>query len=94
MATSDDMPSETSPLLGLGSNGAAPKALNGHIVSEIIPNGASQDGADLERHDSIDERRAAQFEGQPDIRRQLKFILPAISIGVLKAPIYLVAPTD
>jgi hypothetical protein len=94
MATSDDMPSETSPLLGLGSNGAAPKALNGHIISETIPNDASQDGADLERHDSIDERRAAQFEGRPDIRRQLKFILPAISIGVLKAPVRLVAPTD
>jgi hypothetical protein len=94
MATSDDMPSETSPLLGPGGNDVAPKALNGHVVSGIIPDGASQDGANLERHDSIDERRAAQFEGRPEILRQLKYILPAISIGVLKAPIYLVALTD
>jgi hypothetical protein len=90
MATSDDMPSETSPLLGLDGDGAASKALNGHVVSGTILDGALQDGANLERHDSIDERRAAQFEGRPDIRRQLKYILPAISIGVLKAPICLV----
>src|ERR1700729_1617868 len=66
MATSDVMPSETSPLLGLGSNGAAPKALNGHIVSEIIPNGASQDGADLESHDSIDESKGILICSRPN----------------------------
>jgi hypothetical protein len=85
MATSDDMPSETSPLLGPDGDGATLKALNGNIVNgTILPDGAPQDGAYLERHDSIDERRAAQFEGRPDIRKQLKYILPAISIGVLK----------
>jgi hypothetical protein len=82
MLTSDDMPSETSPLLGPDGNGAVPKALNGHIVSGTLPNGSPRDGENLERHDSIDERRAAQFEGRPDIRKQLKYILPAISIGV------------
>lgn len=95
MATSDDMPSETSPLLGPDGDRATPKALNGNIVNgTILPDGAPQDGAYLERHDSIDERRAAQFDGRPDIRKQLKYILPAISIGVLKALICLVAPTD
>jgi hypothetical protein len=94
MPTSDDMPSETSPLLGPDGDGAAPKALNGNIVSATIPGGGPQDGANVERHDSIDERRAAQFEGRPEIRKQLKYILPAISIGVLNALIFLVAPAD
>jgi hypothetical protein len=95
MATSDDMPSETSPLLSPDGDDATPKALNGNIVNGTIPDGAPQDGAYLERHDSIDERRAAQFEGRPDIRKQLKYILPAISIGVLEALICLVvAPAD
>jgi hypothetical protein len=94
MAISDDMPSETSPLLGSGGDGASPRALNGNIVNGTIPDGAPQDGAYLERHDSIDERRTAQFEGRPDIRKQLKYILPAISIGVLKALLCLVAPAD
>jgi hypothetical protein len=92
MAASDDTPSETSPLLGPDSDCVTPKALNGN--GTILPDGAPQDGAYLERHDSIDERRAAQFEGRPDIRKQLKYILPAISIGVLKALICLVAPAD
>ena len=92
MAASDDTPSETSPLLGPDSDCVTPKALNGN--GTILPDGAPQDGAYLERHDSIDERRAAQFEGRPDIRKQLKYILPAISIGVLKALLCLVAPAD
>ena len=70
-------PSETSPLLGPRS---------GHVAPEQTPSEHRADvGADenlLERQDSIDGSRAAQFEGKPEVSKQLKFILPAVSIGV------------
>ena len=88
------MSSETSPLLGPDREGVTPKALNGSTGDGTISDGGPLDGSNLERHDSIDERRAAQFEGRPEIRKQLKYILPAISIGVLETLICLVAPAD
>jgi hypothetical protein len=90
MPTSEDRPSETSRLLGPDSDSVAPKAVNGTIGNGTVPDGAAEVGSELERHDSIDESRAAQFEGRPDIRKQLKYILPAISIGVIQASICLV----
>lgn len=91
MSASDDRPSETSPLLGPKADGFAPKAVNGTIANGSIPDDAAEVGPDLARHDSIDESRAAQFEGRPEIQKLLKYIVPAISIGVIEASICAVA---
>ena len=32
--------------------------------------------------DEVDEARLNQFEGMPEVKKQLKFILPAVGIGV------------
>jgi hypothetical protein len=82
MPTSDIGQTETSPLLGRESDGVVPNAWNGIVANGAITDEAAEGGPDLERRDSIDGGRAAQFEGQPDIQKQLKYILPAISIGV------------
>src|SRR5271168_2523257 len=82
MPDSNGRPSETSPLLGPDRDGVATKAVNGSIGNGTVLDGPAKIGADLERHDSIDASRAAQFEGRPEIRKQLKYILPAVSIGV------------
>ena len=87
MPISDDCPSETSPLLGPDGDGVAPKAVNGSIANGAVRDGAAEVGEDLERCDSIDESRAAQFKGQPEIRKQLKYIIPAVSIGVIQTSI-------
>lgn len=74
--------SETSPLLGQPHIGS----INGKIDSEPVDTGLPTDSADaagdLERRPSVDESRAAQFQGVPEIQKKLKYILPALSIGV------------
>ncbi len=80
---SDRDASESSPLLGKTSNGS----IRGKIDSVPVDAGLTTDGAadttaDLERRPSVDEGRAAQFQGSPEIREKLKYILPALSIGV------------
>lgn len=47
-------------------------------------NGVKQ-SADPERQESEDER-AAQFKGMPDVKKRMKYILPALSIGVGTSP--------
>lgn len=73
---------ETSPLLGQHRNGST----DGHIESAPVDGDWATDSADgsedLERRSSVDELRAAQFRGVPEIRQTLKYILPALSIGV------------
>jgi hypothetical protein len=87
MSAPDHRPSEASPLLGPDANGFAPKAVNGTIANGLVPDGAAEVGSDLARHYSVDESRAAQFEGRPEIQRQMKYIFPAVSIGVIEASI-------
>ncbi len=74
--------SETSPLLSERRNGST----NGKINSVPINGGLTPDSADasgdLERRESVDESRDAQFKGAPEIQEKLKYILPALSIGV------------
>ena len=65
-----DEPSETSPLLRAPTGGLAP----GDVEDNL--------GAAIERHDSVDESRAAQFAGNPEVGKKLKYIFPAVSIGV------------
>jgi len=89
MTNEDENPreqaSETSPLLGkqgpkpiYPSDGIAPDSAvaNGVIAEE------EEDGGDLERQTSPEERQK-QYEGQPEMRKKMKVIFPALTIGVL-----------
>lgn len=73
---------ETSPLLGQHRNNST----DGHIESAPVDGDWATDSADgsedLERRSSVDELRATQFRGVPEIRQTLKYILPALSIGI------------
>jgi hypothetical protein len=78
----DEDASETSPLLGQAHNGSA----DSNIKSAPVESGLTTDSVDapeaLERRASVDESRAAQFQGAPEIQKKLSYILPALSIGV------------
>ncbi|THX52035.1 MFS general substrate transporter [Aureobasidium pullulans] len=75
---------ETSPLLG--KQGPKPIDPSDGIVPDsaftngVIPEG--EDGGDLERQTSLEERQK-QYEGQPEMRKKMKVIFPALTIGVL-----------
>ena len=73
--------SETSPLLGSGgSNGQVkPSRVDGTIDHEA---GNDDEHADLERHSTRDSDREAQFKGNPEMQKRLKYIILAVSIGV------------
>jgi len=75
-------PSEESPLLSPDSGGVSPKTLNGTIHTVALPDDLSETLADIERVESVDSTRAAQFTGNPEIRKNLKYIMPAVSIGI------------
>lgn len=65
-------PSETSPLLGDTENSKPP---SGEYVVE-------HHDEEAVGHNGIDAAREAQFTGPPDAQKKLKYIVPAISIGV------------
>ncbi|KAI5206361.1 MFS general substrate transporter [Aureobasidium subglaciale] len=78
--------SETSPLLGKQapkpidpSNGIAPDSA---VANGVIAEGEGEDGEALERQTSLEERQK-QYEGQPEMRKKMKVIFPALTIGVL-----------
>lgn len=79
-------PTERSPLLSESSTtyldaGDAP---DGSIPSDNNINGHDKnvsDGSTEERQDTDDER-VAQYEGMPEVKKQLKYILPAVTIGI------------
>ena len=79
MTAAEEDTSETSPLL---ANGSGRKSSIGDEVSVVVTAGVDVEGADLERRDSVDESRAAQFQGLPEMQKKLKIILPAVAIGV------------
>ncbi|KAI1940415.1 hypothetical protein LOZ66_002009 [Ophidiomyces ophidiicola] len=68
--------SETTPLLGAANDGILD---HGSLTSE-----SRADGRDEEvlKGDEPDTARAAQFEGMPDATKWLKYIVPAVSVGV------------
>jgi predicted MFS family arabinose efflux permease len=77
-----DASSERTPLLD--SSG---EAFPSHLTkANLSPNDNDHVATnDLERHrshGSVDEARAAQFKGNEDVAKQLKFIIPAIAVGV------------
>ena len=79
-------PTETSPLISPNSKPLVSEPLNGTIENGTTADGAAvvsvSAGDDPERRDSVDDSRAAQFEGNAEARKLLKFIVPAVSIGV------------
>ena len=80
-------PSEISPLLG---RPAGTFLESGDAPNGVLPNGASPNGTpsgvnkpddDAERQEG-DGDRSPQYEGMPEVKKKLKFIVPAIAIGV------------
>lgn len=79
-------PSETSPLL--------PNTTDGQRGPSDAPNGSLRSGTTFNGHANgpgkhIDgdrpqesQDREAQYEGMPDVKERLKYIVPAVSIGV------------
>ncbi|KIV78355.1 hypothetical protein PV11_10078 [Exophiala sideris] len=82
----EEPPSETSPLLGRQANGDTSST---QITIPVETGTTTDEPVDVEnaigRTDSVDESRAAQFKGNPDVIKQLKYIVPAVSIGVFLA---------
>lgn len=84
-----ETPSETSPLLGSQEARTSIKPVD---PNEQLESGLTSDGpadvfntSSLGRVDSVDHHRAAQFQGDPNARERLKFIVPAVSVGVFLA---------
>ena len=81
---------ETSPLIPKSRSTLPqpPDAPNG-----TLPNGISSNGHAQEYNKSVDEEEALgdeegrerQYQGLPEVRKQLKYILPAVGIGVWPA---------
>lgn len=87
MTAEHDEPSETSPLLAKPATAAPASAVgvdgihthgdaaNGHV------NGTGKSGDDEERQDG-NGAGPQPYRGMPEVRKQLKYILPALAIGV------------
>jgi len=78
-------PSETSPLLGNGTKLPQPidasagiDSDNPAVTGEAQP---AEDGGNVERQMSREER-ARQFEGDPDLKKKIKWMFPALALGV------------
>ena len=73
--------SESSPLLNGHENGIS-KPNDNSFENADIADAAPSIGPDVERQESRDAGREAQFAGMPEVRERLKYIVPTISIGV------------
>lgn len=87
MANDAEDPTETSPLLAKPTNtlvdtGDAPNGVltNGNSFNGT-PNGLSKPGDDEERQEGEGES-SPQYEGMPEVKKKLKYIVPAVAIGV------------
>ena len=81
-------PSETSPLLGKPTAALPDPADSSNSIppSDVTSNGHQQNGdvkraADEESQHS-DEERAPLYQGIPEVKAKLTYIVPAVSIGV------------
>ena len=87
---------ETSPLLAQSTTTLPDPALTPNSIppseSEIEATahrgGESKTAEDEESH-SISNDRAQQYQGLPEVRAKLRYIVPAIGIGVRPSPIAL-----
>ena len=93
----DDQPTETSALIAREDEatqpiepgaGIAPEGPTDHSTTShgtFAPNGSPDGDAEiLERQTSAQDRQK-QHEGLPEVKKQLKYILPALSIGIYLA---------
>ena len=83
-----DRPTETSPLLGRASSHERSSATEttepaAGIATEGVVSD-QPDGAVVERQ-TTDEDRKRQYEGIPEVRQRMKYMFPALSIGVFFA---------
>jgi len=89
MTDNNDEPTETSPLLLPKDQqaqinpvepgaGIAPDA---STSNGAIDGNTTEDGSNLERQITTTDT-AKQYEGQPEIRKKMKYILPALAIGI------------
>ena len=79
---------ETSPLLRKPSDSSTDADRHPNGVSEnLVGVNGHQSGntkrADDEESHTNSEQRAAQYEGMPEVKAKLAYILPALSIGVI-----------
>jgi hypothetical protein len=70
--------------------GTTDESLPSHLTNGVLPSNDINHvvANDLERYrtrGSIDEARAAQFKRNEEVAKQLKFIIPAIAVGVFLA---------
>lgn len=78
---------ETSPLLAKPvKNSVDSDSISYHdsedrINDNALPDGPSKRGIDEESQEE-EAGRASQYEGLPEVKKQLKFILPSVAIGV------------
>ena len=91
MVSANNESSETSPLLTKPINtalepgdapvGALPSGneVNGHA------NGVSK--PDDEENQVTDGDEAAPYQGMPDVKKKLKYIVPAVAVGVREVPL-------
>lgn len=80
--TSDTSCSETSPLLGEPRNGDAADAVAGNGTLKSNGYVSHREEEEAGRDDEADRARLAQFEGLPEAQKLLKYIVPAVSVGV------------
>lgn len=85
MTVQDQSPTETSALLPktqvLPEPGIAPE---GELPTGAVTNGDANGSAKAQDEESLHDEggRGAQFEGMPEVRARLKYIFPALAIGV------------
>lgn len=85
-------PNETSPLLTNPVKGSVESdSISNHDSEDgnndnVLPNGPSKRRIDEESQEE-EASRETQYEGLPEVKKQLKFILPAIAIGVRRRSI-------
>lgn len=79
-------PTETSPLLQAQRTPDGLQVLPPQPVDDDYDENAVQqpeDGGDLERQESnVSESGLSKYKGLPEVKKQMKYILPAVAVGV------------
>jgi hypothetical protein len=81
MASSDGTATETTPLLPEPqSTQTSVESADGLAPDGAIADGCT-DGADVERQTDGEDTQK-QYEGMPEVKKNMKYIFPALAIGV------------
>lgn len=78
---SKDIPQPIEPSDGVAPDTAGSQAITGNGTLEANGKAVDADGAPLERQDSLADRQK-QYEGMPEVKKKMKYILPALAIGI------------